>query len=330
MRRREFVTLLGGAAAASSCLGLRAARAQPPAMPVIGFLGGQTPELFAGRLRGFRQGLAESNYFEGRNVSIEYRWARGQDDLLPALAADLVRRQVAVIITSSTPSAVAAKASTNTIPIVFVVSSDPVQLGIVESLNRPGGNLTGSTNLGVEAGPKRLELLHELLPAAKVMAFLIHPANPGAESQTSEHQRAANALGLKLIVLRASTEAEIDSVFATLTQLGVEALVIGPDNFFNTRTQQLATLALRFRVPAIFNDQPFAAAGGLVSYGASIADQYRLSGLYTGRILKGERPANLPVQQSTKFELVVNLKTAKEIGLEIPPTLLSRADEVIE
>jgi putative tryptophan/tyrosine transport system substrate-binding protein len=325
MKRREFIALLGGAAAWPV-----AARAQPSTLSVVGFLGAQTPELFAGRLRAFRQGLAESGHIEGRNVSIEYRWARGQDDQLSALAADLVRRQVAVIATSSTSSAVVAKASTKKIPIVFTVSSDPVELGLVESLNRPGGNLTGSTNLGVEVGPKRLELLHELLPAAKVIAFLIHPANPGAESQTNDHQRAARILGLQLHVLRASTEGDIDSAFESLAQLGVEALVIGPDNFFNTRSQQLATLALRYRVPAIFNDQPFAEAGGLTSYGASIMEQYRLSGLYTGRILKGEKPTDLPVVQSTKFELVINLKTAKALGLEVPANLLTLADEVIE
>jgi putative ABC transport system substrate-binding protein len=326
MQRRDFIRLLGGAAAAWPL----AARAQQPAMPVVGFLGAQTPELFVGRLRMFRQGLSESGYIEGRNVAVEYRWAQGQDDRLPALAADLVHRQVAVIATSSTSSAVVAKTATKTIPIVFAVSSDPVQLGLVESLNRPGGNVTGSTNMGVEAGAKRLELLHELLPAAKVMAFLIHPANPGAESQTNDHETAARMLGLQLHILRASTEGDIDSAFANLTQLAVEALVIGPDSFFNTRSQQLATLALRYRVPAIYNDQPFAAAGGLMGYGASITDQYRLVGLYTGRILKGEKPADLPVQQSTKVELFLNLKTAKVLGLEIPATVLARADEVIE
>jgi putative ABC transport system substrate-binding protein len=274
MRRREFIGSLIGTAVAWPV----DAGAQQSAMPVVGFLGAQTPELFASRLRAFRQGLAESGYVEGRNVAIEYHWAQGQEDRLPALAADLVRRQVTVIATSSMSSAVVAKASTKTIPIVFVVSTDPVKLGLVESLNRPGGNVTGPTNQGVETGQKRLELLHELLPAAKVMAFLVHPANPAAESQTSDHQRAARTLGLQLHVLPASTEGDIGSVFATLTQLGAEALVIGPDTFFNTRSQQLAELALRYRVPAIFNDQPFAAAGGLMSYGASIAEQYRLSG----------------------------------------------------
>jgi putative ABC transport system substrate-binding protein len=299
-------------------------------MPMVGFLGGQTPELFTSRLHAFREGLSKSGYIEGRNVGIEYRWAQGQDDQLPALAADLVRRQVAVIATSSTSSAVAAKASTNAIPIVFAVSSDPVRLGLVESLSRPGSNATGSTNQGVDVGPKRLELLHQLLPAAKVMAFLVHSPNPGAERQTNDHQRAAHTLGLQLHVLRASTEGDMDSAFATLNQLGVEALVIGPDNFFNTRNQQLATLALRYRVPAIFNDQAFAAAGGLIAYGASITEQYRLVGLYVGRILGGERPAELPVQQSTKVELTINLKTAKSLGLTIPRGLLAITDELIE
>jgi putative ABC transport system substrate-binding protein len=326
MRRRDFITLLGGAVAAWPFT----ARGQHPAIPVVGFLGGQTPELFASRLSAFRDGLAKSDRIEGRNVQIEYRWARGQDDRLPALAADLVHEDVAVIVTSSTSSAIAAKAATSTIPIVFAISSDPVQLGLVESLNRPGGNATGSTGQGVEVGPKRLEFLHELLPSAKVMALLIHPANPGAEQQMNEHQTAAATLGLQLNVLRASTDGDIDTAFATLPKLGIEALVIGPDNFFNTRNQQLAILTVRYRVPAIFNDRPFAAAGGLMSYGASITDQYRLSGVYTGRILRGENPSNLPVQQSAKVDLIINLKTAKALGITVPVTLLGRADEVIE
>jgi putative ABC transport system substrate-binding protein len=326
MRRRDLIAMIGGAAAAWPI----SARAQQQTMPVIGFLGAQTPELFASRLRAFRQGLAETGYIEGRNVAVEYRWAHGQVARLPALVADLVDRQVAVIATSSTSSAVAARAATKTIPIIIAVSSDPVKLGLVENLNRPGGNVTGSTNQGVETGAKRLELLHELLPTAKVMGFLIHPANPGAESQTNEHQAAARMLGVQLQVLRANTEADIESSFAGLPELRVEALVIGPDSFFNTRSEQLATLALRYRMPAIYNDQPFAAAGGLMSYGASITDQYRLTGLYAGRILKGEQPSELPVQQSTKVELIINLKTARALGLDIPSTLLARADEVIE
>jgi putative tryptophan/tyrosine transport system substrate-binding protein len=325
-RRREFITLLGGGAAAWPL----AAGAQQAAMPVIGFLGAQTPELFATRLRAFRQGLAESGYSEGSNVAIEYRWAQGHDDRLPALVTDLVRRQVAAMATSSTSSSVVAKAATKIIPIIFAVSSDPVQLGLVESLNRPGGNATGSTNLGVEAGPKRLELMHELLPAAKIVGLLIHPANPGAHAQINEHENAARVLDLELHVLPASTEGDIDSAFAKSAQLGLQGVVIGPDSFFNTRSQLLATVALRHRMPAIYNDQPFAAAGGLIAYGASFTDQYRLSGLYAGRILKGEKPADLPVQQSSKVELILNLKTATALGLTVPPTLLARADEVIE
>jgi putative ABC transport system substrate-binding protein len=326
MRRREFITLVCGAAAAWQL----PAHAQRSAMPVVGFLGGQTPELFASRLQAFREGLSQPGYIEGRNIAIEYRWAQGQEDQLPALAADLVRRRVAVIVTSSTASAIAAKASTSTIPIVFVVSSDPVRLGLVQSLNQPGGNATGSTNQGVDVAPKRLELLHELLPAAKVMALLINSANPGVETETKAHQNAAQMLGVQLHVLRAGTEGEIASAFAALTSLGVEALVIAPDNFFNTRNQQLATLALRYRVSAIFNDRAFAVAGGLVGYGASITEQYRLVGLYVGRILMGEKPSDLPVQQSSKVDLTINLNTAKFLGLSVPPTLLARADEVIE
>jgi len=289
MRRRDVVSLLGGAAVSWPMAG----RAQQPA---IGFLGAQTPEMFVSRLGAFQQGLKQTGYVEGRNVVVEYRWAEGRDDRLLDLASDLVQRQVAVIITSSTSSAIAAKAAATTIPIVFSVSSDPVQLGLVESLNRPGGNRTGSTNLGVEAGSKRLELLRELLPAARVMAFLVHPDNPGTESQINEHQAAAHKLGLRLHVLRASSEGDLDAAFANLHQLAVEGLVIGPDSFFNTRNEQLATLALHYRVPAVYNDQPFVIAGGLISYGASITDQYRIAGLYAGRILKGEKPGDLPGQ----------------------------------
>jgi putative ABC transport system substrate-binding protein len=325
IRRRTFIAGLGAAAAWPF-----AVRAQKTAVPIIGFLGAQTPELFASRLRAFRQGLSEAGYVEGGNLAVEYRWAEGQDSQLPALVTDLIGRQVALIATSSTSSAVTARAATKTIPIVFVVSSDPVQLGLVDNLNRPGGNATGSTNLGVEVGSKRLELLRELLPAAKVMALLVHPANPGIEREISDHQAAASQFGLQLHVLRAGTDAEIDSAFATLAQIHVEALVIGPDNFFNTRNEQLANLALHHRLPAIFNDRPFVAAGGLMSYGASITDQYHIVGTYAGRILKGEKPRDLPVQQSTKVELAINLRTAKTLGITFPITLLGRADEVIE
>jgi len=326
VKRREFIAGLAGSAAAWPV----AAGAQQPSIPVVGFLGAQTPELFVSRLRGFREGLAESGYSEGRNVAIEYRWAEGQSDRLPALVGDLVRRQVAVIATSSTSSSVAAKAGTKTIPIVFLVSSDPVQLGLVQSLNRPGGNATGSTNLGVEVGLKRLALVHELLPAAKLVGLLVHPANPGAQGQISEYQSAARALGLELRVLRASSEDEIDSAFGNAAQFGVEAIVISPDSFFNTRSQRIATIALQMRMPTIYNEQSFATAGGLIAYGASFTDQWRLSGTYAGRILKGEKPADLPVQQSTKVELILNLKTARTLGLAIPPTLLATADQVIE
>jgi putative ABC transport system substrate-binding protein len=325
MQRREFITLFGSAVAVLPL----AVHAQLQ-MPLIGFLGGQTPELFASRLRAFRQGLAETGYAEGSNVAIEYRWAKGQDDRLAELAADLVRRRVVVIVTSSTSSVVAARAATKSIPIVFSVSSDPVQLGLVDSLSKPGGNVTGSTNLGVEAESKRVELLRELLPSAKVIALLVHPANPGVERQISDHEGAARTLGLQLHVLRVAAESDIEGAFKKFGQFGAEALVIGPDNFLNARSQQLGALALQYRVPAIFNDRPFAAAGGLISYGASITDQYRIAGIYAGRILKGEKPADLPVQQSTKVQLVINLKTAKALGLDVPPTLLARADELIE
>jgi len=325
MRRRDFIKVISGAAVACPL----AVRAQQQ-MPIIGFLGAQTPELFTSRLRAFRQGLSETGYVEGTDVVIEYRWAQGQVDRLPALAADLVRRQVAVIATSSTSSAVTAREATKTIPIVVTINSDPVRLGLVDSLSRPGGNVTGSTGLSVELGPKRLELLHELLPTTKVMALLAHPANPGLERQISDHQSAARMLGLQLHVLRASTEEEIESVFPTSSQLHVEALVIGSDNFFSTRMRQLATVTLRHQLPAIYQDQAFAVAGGLMSYGGSITDQYRIAGTYAGRILRGEQPADLPVQQSSKIELIINMKSAKMLGLNFPTSLLGRADEVIE
>ena len=326
MKRREFIVLLGGAAAAWPL----AASAQQPAIPVIGFLGAQTPELFASRLRAFRQGLGETGYVEGNNVAIEYRWAQGDVDRLSALAAELVGREVTVIATSSTASALAARRATKSIPVVVAVNSDPVQLGLVDSLNRPGGNITGSTGLSVEVGPKRLELLRELLPGAKVMALLVHPANPGVDRQINDHQAAAGMLGLHLHVVRAATEDEIESAIATLLRLDVEALVIGSDNFFSTHNRRLATAALHYRLPAIYHDHPFVMAGGLMSYGGSITDQYRITGIYAGRILKGEKPGDLPVQQSAKVDLILNMKTAKTLGLTFPISLLGRADEVIE
>jgi putative ABC transport system substrate-binding protein len=328
MRRREFITLLGGAAAAWPL----AARAQQPAMPVIGFLSSTSPHLYEHRLRPFGQGLKEAGYVEGQNVEIDYRWAEGQHDRLPALAAQLVQRRVAVIVAAGgTPSAMAAKAATATIPIVFGVAVDPVEVGLVASLSRPGGNVTGVTNLNVEVGPKRLELLRELLPSVTVIAVLVNPASPAiADPFVRGMQAAARTLGLQLHVLHASTERDFDTVFATLVQLRAGALVLGPDIFFNARSEQLAALTIRHAVPAIFQYRQYVAAGGLLSYGPSEKEYYRLVGVYTGRILKGAKPADLPIEQPIKFELMINLKTAKALGITVPPTLLARADEVIE
>ena len=332
LQRREFITLLSSASAAPSLLWPLAARAQQPTMPVIGFLGSETPDIFAGRLRAFRQGLSETGYVEGQNVAIEYRWAMGRYDHLPALAADLVRREVTVIATiGGTPAALAAKASTTSIPIVFQIGIDPIQIGLVGSLARPGGNLTGVTTLAVEVGPKRLELLHEMVPTATSIALLINPTNPTlAATLSKDIQAVARTLGLELHVLQASTEGDFDTVFATLVKLRVGGLVIGTDAFFNSRSEQLAGLALLNSMPAIYQYPEFATAGGLMSYGSSYADAHRLVGAYIGRILKGDRPADLPIQQATKVELIINLKTAKALGLTVPLSLLGRADEVIE
>ena len=328
MRRREFIALLGGGAAAPM-LAPFAARAQQPALPVIGFLNtrarGEDPHL----LTAFHLGLKEAGYVEGRNVAIEYRFAEGQNDRLPAMAADLVRRQVAVIAANG-PAVVAAKAATATIPIVFSVGLDPVALGLVASLNRPGGNVTGVTVLFDEIGPKRLELLHELVPTATIIALLLNPTYPSAENQSRDLQAAARTLGLQLHVLHASTERDFDKAFATMVQLRAGALVIGNDPFFNSRSEQLAALSVRHAMPTIFQNREFAAAGGLMSYGGSIADTYRVVGVYTGRVLKGEKPADLPVQQVAKVEMMINLKAAKALGLSVPLSLLGRADEVIE
>jgi putative ABC transport system substrate-binding protein len=327
MKRREFITLVGGAA-----VWPLAAQAQQPAMPIIGFLGTSSPDLYAIRLGVFRDGLKEAGYVEGQNVAIEYRWADDVVERLSALAADLVQRRVNVIVAASgTPGAVAAKAATTTIPIVFAVAVDPIKVGFVESLNRPGGNLTGVTNLNVEIGPKRLEVLHALLPAATDFAVLVDPTGPAlAEPFVREVQAAAHSLGLRLHVLNASTERDFDSVFARLIQLKAAALIIGPSTFFVGRGEHFATLATRYKVPTIYQYRPFAAAGGLMSYGSDETEYYHLVGSYTGRILKGEKPAQLPVQQSTKVELIINLKTAKALGIDVPLSLLGRADEVIE
>jgi len=327
MKRREFISLLGGAAATWPL----AARAQQPALPVIGFLGPGSAESDAYRVTAFRQGLNESGYVDGQNVTIEYRWAEGHYDRLPALATDLVHRQVAVIAATSTPAALAAKAATTTIPIVFEAASDPVKLGLVASLNRPGGNLTGVTQLAEEVLPKRFELLHELFPKARVMALLVNPADAAlAEPQTRVAQSVANTLGLELHVLNASTEGDFDAVFAKLIELHAPPLVIGGDAFFTSHSEQFAALAISHAVPAVYQWREFAAAGGLMSYGSNITDTQRLAGALVGRILKGDKPVDLPVQQATKVELFLNLKTAKALGITFPLSLLGSADEVFE
>jgi putative ABC transport system substrate-binding protein len=300
-------------------------------MPVIGFLHGGSPAERAHLVAAFHQGLKESGYVQGQNVAIEYRWAENHYDRLPALAADLVRRQVTVIVApGGTPWILAAKAATATIPIVFELGADPIDVGLVASLSRPGGNLTGVTTLGTEVGPKRLELLHELSPTASIVALLVNPTGPAAETQTKGMQAAARALGVQLHVLHANTERDFDMVFATLVQLRAGALAIGSDAFFFSRRDQIIPLAARHLVPTIYPTREFVAAGGLMSYGASITDAYRQAGVYTGQILKDTKPADLPVVQSTKFEFVINRKTAKTLGLDVPPTLIARADEVIE
>jgi putative ABC transport system substrate-binding protein len=327
MQRRRFIGLLGGAAIAWPFV----AHAQQSTMPVVGFVNFASAKSYAPQVSAFLKGLSEAGYVDGQNVTIEYRWAEGRLDQLPALVADLVQRRVTVIAATSTPAALAAKAATTTIPIVFEMASDPVRLGLVASLNRPGGNATGVTNTNVELAPKRLQVLHELVPTARVIALLVNPANPTvSETNTKEMQAAAPSFGLELHVLNASTERDFDGVFAKLIQLRAGGLVLGPDPFFTSQREQLAALALRHAVPTIYQTRGFAAAGGLLSYGADVADAYRLTGNYTGRVLKGEKPADLPVQQATKVEMYINLKTAKALGVNVPNTLIGRADEVIE
>jgi putative ABC transport system substrate-binding protein len=308
-----------------------AVRAQRPGLPVIGLLSSDSPKQIADRLTAFRQGLDEAGYVEGRNLMIEYRWADGEYDRLPELVAELVRRRVAVIVApGSVVAAHAAMAATTTIPIVFQTGVDPVTAGLVASLNRPGGNVTGVTTLGVEVGRKRLELIHEVVPKATVVALLVNPANPDVDAQSKDMQEAARILGLQLHVLRASAERDFETVFANLAQMRAGALVIGGDAFLIGRSEHLAVLALRHTVPSIFQYREFVQAGGLMSYGGSILDAIRLVGVYTGRILRGEKPADLPVQQGTKVLLTINLKTAKALGITFPLSLLGRADEVIE
>ena len=327
MRRRDFITLLGGAAVAWPF----SARAQQSAVPVVGWLNSETPDGGYSLLAAaFRQGLGETGFVEGRNVAIEYRWAQGRIDRLPSLAADLVRRQVMVIAAAGTVSARAAKAATTTVPVVFSVATDPVAMGLIASLNRPGGNLTGVANLMVELGQKQLELLHQLVPAVTSMAVLINPILPASESQARDLQAAARKLGLDARVLHASNEHDLDTVFAKMVDLRVGALAITADAFFLNRREQIVALAAHHSLPAISPWREAAEAGGLMSYGTSDADGYRQIGSYAGRILKGEKPADMPVQQSTKFELIINLKTAKALGIEVPLQIQQLADEVIE
>jgi putative tryptophan/tyrosine transport system substrate-binding protein len=325
MRRREFIGFIGGAVTWPLTT-----HAEQSALPVIGFLSGASPERYAHLAAAFRDGLKDGGYIEGRNVAIEYRWAGGHYDRLPDMAADLVNRKVAVIAATSTAANLIAKAATKTIPIVFTTGGDPVQLGLVASLSHPGGNVIGVTTLQAEVAPKRLELAHELMPKAATMALLVNPTNPIAEEVSADAQAAALRLRLRLEVLRASTDQEINDAFAGFSRLQAGVLIVGTDVFFVERSQRLAALALQYAVPTIFSYREFAAAGGLMSYSGSAIFSYHIAGVLTAKILKGEKPSDLRVQQATKIELIVNLKTAKAIGITIPLSLLGRADEVIE
>jgi putative ABC transport system substrate-binding protein len=326
MRRRDFIQAIVGSVAWPF-----AARAQKAAMPVVGFINAASPQAYAPMLSAFLKGLSETGYQEGQNVKIEYRWAQGEIDRLPAMAAELVHREVAVIAATGTPAALAAKSATTTIPIVFETGSDPVNLGLVASLSRPGGNVTGVAQLAVQVAPKRLELLHEMIPNAGIIALLADPTDPAISYKTTQGvEAAAGKLGVELYVLNVSTESDLDAAFTKLTQLRVGGLMISGGQFFNSRRKQLAVMALQHAMPTIFPYRDLAAAGGLMSYGASINDAYRLAGTYTGRVLKGEKTQDLPVQQAVKVELIIYLRTAKELGITVPLSLLGRADEVIE